>query len=146
MIITNFIDQVIFDHVIYTTSRASVTLGDLLKFLLILSFTILVTRIIILYLRRYLKDKVSKDVSETILKFIYYGSIIVVLIANLPVIGLDPSGFLLAGSITGIILGFASQNIIGNLISGIFLIIEKPIKIGDQVEITRYRALSLIFA
>ena len=146
MIIINFIDQVIFDHVIYTTSHTSVTLGDLLKFLLFLSFTILVTRIIILYLRRYLKDKVSKDVSETILKFIYYGSIIVVLIANLPVIGLDPSGFLLAGSITGIILGFASQNIIGNLISGIFLIIEKPIKIGDQVEITRYRALSLIFA
>jgi len=116
LIITNFIDQVIFDHVIYTTSRTSVTLGDLLKFLLVLFFTILVTRIIILYLRRYLKDKVSKDVSETILKFIYYGSIIVVLIANLPVIGLDPSGFLLAGSITGIILGFASQNIIGNLI------------------------------
>ena len=137
MIITNFIDQVIFDQVIYTTSRTSVTLGDLLKFLLVLFFTILVTRIIILYLRRYLKDKVSKDVSETILKFIYYGSIIVVLIANLPVIGLDPSGFLLAGSITGIILGFASQNIIGNLISGIFLIIEKPIKIGDQVEIDK---------
>ena len=137
MIIIYFIDQVIFDHVIYTTSHTSVTLGDLLKFLLFLSFTILVTRIIILYLRRYLKDKVSKDVSETILKFIYYGSIIVVFIANLPVIGLDPSGFLLAGSITGIILGFASQNIIGNLISGIFLMIEKPIKIGDQVEINK---------
>jgi small-conductance mechanosensitive channel len=51
-------------------------------------------------------------------------------------IGLDPSGFLLAGGITGIVLGFASQNIVGNLISGIFLMIEKPIKIGDQVEIS----------
>jgi small-conductance mechanosensitive channel len=52
-------------------------------------------------------------------------------------IGFDPSGLFLAGSITGIILGFASQNIVGNLISGIFLMIEKPIKIGDQVEINQ---------
>lgn len=135
MIIINFFDQILFDHVIYTTSRASVTLGDLLKFLLVLSLTILVSKIITLYLRRYLKDKVSKDVSETLLKFVYYFSIIVVFIAILPLIGLDPSGLLLAGSITGIILGFASQNIIGNLISGIFLLIEKPIKIGDQIKI-----------
>jgi len=35
----------------------------------------------------------------------------------------------------GIILGFASQSIVGNFIAGIFLIIEKPIKIGDQVNI-----------
>jgi small-conductance mechanosensitive channel len=44
---------------------------------------------------------------------------------------------LLAGGITGIVLGFASQNIMGNLISGVFLMIEKPIKIGDQVEINK---------
>jgi len=55
----------------------------------------------------------------------------------LPLIGLDPSGLLLAGGITGIVLGFASQNIVGNLISGVFLMIEKPIKIGDQVEINK---------
>ena len=121
-------------HLYYLT--CSVTLGDLLKFVLILSLTILVSRIITLYLRRHLKDKVSKDVGETVLKFFYYGSIIIVIITILPLIGLDPSGLLLAGSITGIILGFASQNIVGNLISGIFLMIEKPIKIGDQVEIS----------
>jgi small-conductance mechanosensitive channel len=137
LIILTFFDQVILDHVIYTTSHASVTVGDLLKFLLTLFFTILVTRIITIYLRRYLKDKVSKDVIETISKFFYYGLIIVVSLALFPMIGLDPSGLLLAGSITGIILGFASQNILGNLISGIFLMIEKPIKIGDQVEINK---------
>ena len=44
---------------------------------------------------------------------------------------------MLAGEITGIVLGFASQNIVENLISGVFLMIEKPIKIGDQVEINK---------
>ena len=111
-------------------------MGDLLKFVLILSFSIIISRIITLYLRRSFKDKVSKDAGETILKLFYYGTIIIVFIAILPLTGLDPSGLLLAGGITGIVLGFASQNIVGNLISGVFLMIEKPIKIGDQVEIS----------
>jgi small-conductance mechanosensitive channel len=120
----------------YSTSNGPVTMGDLLKFVLILSFSIIISRIITLYLRRSFKDKVSKDAGETILKLFYYGTIIIVFIAILPLTGLDPSGLLLAGGITGIVLGFASQNIVGNLISGVFLMIEKPIKIGDQVEIS----------
>jgi small-conductance mechanosensitive channel len=102
-----------------------------------LSLTILISKIIALDLRRSLKDKVSKDVGETIIKFFYYGTIIIVSISALDQMGISLSGLLLAGGITGIILGFASQNIVGNLISGIFLIVEKPIKIGDQVEIDK---------
>ena len=124
------------DFVLYHTSETPVTLGDLLKFVLILFFSVLFSRILILYLRRSLKDKVSKDVGETILKILYYGTLIIVFISILPLIGLDPSGLLLAGGITGIILGFASQNIVGNLVSGLFLMVERPIKIGDQVEIS----------
>ncbi|HWR24732.1 MAG TPA: mechanosensitive ion channel family protein [Methanosarcina sp.] len=124
------------DHFLYSGSEGPVTLGDLLKFILILSFAVLISRVITLYLRRSLKDKVSKDVGETFLKFLYYGTLIIVFISSLPLIGLNPSGLLLAGGITGIILGFASQNIVGNLVSGVFLMIERPIKIGDQVDIS----------
>ncbi|ABR55581.1 MscS Mechanosensitive ion channel [Methanococcus vannielii SB] len=42
---------------------------------------------------------------------------------------------LVAGGITGIILGFASQTVVSNFISGIFLYFDKPLKIGDSVEI-----------
>ncbi|MDD4250197.1 MAG: mechanosensitive ion channel family protein, partial [Methanosarcina sp.] len=86
-------------------------------------------------LRRSLKDRVSKDVGEPILKLLYYGSLIIVFIAILPLIGFDPSGILLAGGVAGIVIGFASQNIVGNLVAGCFLMFERPIKIGDQVEI-----------
>ncbi len=127
----------ILNFILYSTSRGPVTLGNLLEFIFILSFSIIIYRIIILYLRRYFKNKVSKDVGETTIKFLYYGSLLIVFITVLPLIGLDPSGLLLAGGITGIVLGFASQNIVGNLISGVFLMIEKPIKIGDQVEINK---------
>jgi small-conductance mechanosensitive channel len=126
----NFIDLVL-----YTTSKAQVTVGDLLKFVFILFFSVLFSRILTLYLRRSLKNKVSKDVSETLLKILQYSILIIVFISVLPLIGFNPSTLLLAGGVTGIILGFASQNIVGNLVSGFFLMVERPIKIGDQVQI-----------
>ncbi|HWQ44909.1 MAG TPA: mechanosensitive ion channel family protein [Methanosarcina barkeri] len=117
------------------TSNGTVTLGSVLMFILILSFSTLLAKIISLYLRRFLKDRVSKDVGETIVKLIYYGMLTIVFLSNLSLIGIDPSGLLLAGGVAGIILGFASQNIVGNLVSGFFLMVERPIKIGDQVQI-----------
>lgn len=120
---------------LYSTSQSTVTLGDLIKFVAILSFSIIFSRVLIIYLRRTLKDRVSKDVGEPILKLLYYGTLIVVFISILPLVGLDPSGLLLAGGVAGIVLGFASQNIVGNLVSGCFLMFERPIKIGDQVEV-----------
>lgn len=124
-----------FEFVLYPTSKGPVTLGDLIKFIVILSFSVLLSRVLTIYLRRSLKDRVSKDVGEPILKLLYYSSLIVVFISILPLIGLDPSGLLLAGGVAGIVLGFASQNIVGNLVAGCFLMFERPIKIGDQVEI-----------
>lgn len=130
------LDINLLDFVMYNTSKAPVTLGDLLKFIIIMFFSVLFSRILTLYLRRSIKDKVSKDVGESVLKFLYYSTLIIVFISTLPLIGLDPSGLLLAGGVAGIVLGFASQNIVGNLISGFFLMVERPIKIGDQVEIS----------
>ena len=41
----------------------------------------------------------------------------------------------MAGGILGIVIGFATQSVVSNLISGIFLIIEKPAKQGDSIEL-----------
>ncbi|AKB44252.1 Small-conductance mechanosensitive channel [Methanosarcina sp. Kolksee] len=114
----------------------TVTLGSVIKFILILSFSTFFAKILSLYMRRSLKDKVSKDAGETIIKIVYYGILTIVFFSNLRLIGINPSGFLLAGGVAGIVLGFASQNIVGNLVSGFFLMVERPIKIGDQVQIS----------
>ena len=39
------------------------------------------------------------------------------------------------GTITAIVIGFASQNVLGNLISGLYLAITRPFKIGDKVTV-----------
>ena len=95
-----------------------------------------ISKIITIYLRRYFKDKIDPSRLDIFLKLMYYSIITITIgIFILPILGIQPSSLLVAGGIVGIVVGFASQSIVGNLISGIFLIIERPIRIGNQVNI-----------
>jgi small conductance mechanosensitive channel len=47
----------------------------------------------------------------------------------------DPIIAASVGTITGIVIGFASQNVIGNLISGLYLAISRPFRIGDKATV-----------
>lgn len=113
----------------------SVTLFDIVIAVVVLLIAFLVAKMLSLYLRRFLKEKVAKGHLEIIAKVVSYTIIIVAVLAILPIIGVKLSGLLVAGGIAGLAIGFASQSIIGNLISGIFLMIERPIKIGNSVNI-----------
>jgi len=113
----------------------NVTVIDLIVALIILVVSIGVAKALVLYTRRLLKEKVDKGQLEVFAKVLYYAIIVTAVLVVLPLLGVKPSGLLVAGGVVGLAIGFASQSIIGNLISGIFLIIERPIKMGQSVNI-----------
>lgn len=87
-----------------------------------------------IYMRRSLKDKMDKGHLNIMIKIIYYSILgLAIVVFIFPILGIESSGLLVTGGVVGIIIGFASQSIVGNLISGFFLIVERPINIGDQV-------------
>ena len=47
----------------------------------------------------------------------------------------DPLVAASVGTITAIVIGFASQNVLGNAISGLYLAIARPFKIGNKVTV-----------
>jgi Mechanosensitive ion channel len=55
------------------------------------------------------------------------------ILSCLRVFGLDPSPLLTLGSVSGIVVGFASQNLLLNLISGISIFLTRPFVVGDIV-------------
>ncbi|WP_187147479.1 mechanosensitive ion channel family protein [Candidatus Nitrososphaera gargensis] len=85
---------------------------------------------------RYLGSHLPPDTRKTIGRISYYVIIAIALFSALGVSGIDLSGVFLAGGIAGIVIGFATQSLFSNLISGIFLQVDKPMKIGDPVLIT----------
>lgn len=113
----------------------SVTVFDLITAGLILIIAAVVAKVLSLYLRRFLKERIVKEHLEIIAKSVSYAIIVIALLMVLPILGVRLSGLLVAGGIVGLAIGFASQSIIGNLISGLFLMIERPIKIGNGVDI-----------
>ena len=117
--------------------KRSVTIGKSLGALTILIVGFMViTRII----RRTLQIAVSKGnlgVSKSVVigrwLAIFAGITLIVTAFNLVEIPL--SAFAFFGGALAIGVGFGTQNMVKNLISGVMLLIEKPIRIGDLVEV-----------
>lgn len=85
-------------------------------------------------IRKGLRKKVSEQFIMLLSKgVVYLGSTIVVLMA-LQQAGLQLGTLLGAAGIAGVAIGFASQTSLSNLISGLFLIWERPFSVGDVLE------------
>jgi small-conductance mechanosensitive channel len=120
---------------ILDTKIADVPLFNLFTFILIIIIAFVIGRVIRVNIKRAFKDKVQKTTLASLEKVVYYGIIIIGFLVALPQIGVSLSGLLVAGGILGIVIGFASQTVVSNLISGLFLLIERPIEIGEGVNI-----------
>jgi small-conductance mechanosensitive channel len=113
----------------------SVTVFDLIMVAIILVLAMVIGKAVSLYLRRFLKEKLERGHLEILVKIVSYAIAVIALLMILPILGVKLSGLLVAGGIAGLAIGFASQSVIGNLISGFFLMIERPIQIGNAVNI-----------
>ncbi|MFP3908783.1 MAG: mechanosensitive ion channel family protein [Halobacteriota archaeon] len=117
------------------TVYGDITLSDLLIVIVTMVVAVFIAKIISMNLRKALSDKLKKDELEVFVKVTNIIIILIAFVSILPILGLNLSGLLVAGGVAGIVLGFASQSVVANLISGLFLMSERPVKIGDAVKI-----------
>lgn len=80
-------------------------------------------------------NKLSAQSEQLIIRAVYYLSFLILLVTLLNELGFKLSALLGAAGVLGIAVGFASQTSISNIISGIFLISEKPFKVGDYIQV-----------
>lgn len=84
---------------------------------------------------RGISNYFSRHQAEISKRLIFYVIFLIFLITALQELGFRLSVLLGAAGIFTVAISFASQTAASNLISGIFLIFERPFKIGDQVQI-----------
>jgi small-conductance mechanosensitive channel len=58
---------------------------------------------------------------------------LLVIVSVLGTLGTNPGGLLLGGAITGVVIGIAAQQTLGNLFAGIVLLINRPFTVGEHV-------------
>lgn len=113
----------------------TITIGDILWFAGIIAVGVIIAKVVALNVRRALTERLPKSERELLAKVVYYIIILWAIAVALPYLNFDLSGLLVAGGIVGLVIGFASQSVVSNLVSGLFLMFERPIKIGDNINV-----------
>ncbi len=73
--------------------------------------------------------------ANIIARAVFYTLILIVILVAAGISGINLVGLAVAGSVAGVILGFALQPVITNLAAGMLIITEKILSPGDLVEI-----------
>lgn len=120
-----------------TIAGVKLTLGNILVALVMLLFATRLSRLMVKLINkrlilRFVEDKASQTTYQT---FAYYGSLAGCVAMSLTIAGIPLTVFTVVGGALAIGVGFGSQNIVNNFISGVILLVEQPIKIGDVVEL-----------
>ncbi len=96
---------------------------------------LVLARVLAVVAQRYVFKKSTPQRQMIARKVISYTGFSLVVLAVLSELGLKLTALLGAAGIVGIAVGFASQTSVSNIISGLFLISEKPFAIGDVIRI-----------
>ena len=91
--------------------------------------------------RQLVKAKVDPNVAQTIQRVLFYSLLVVVFIMTLGLLNVPITALAFISGAIAIGVGFGAQNIINNLISGWILMSERPVRIGDFVEIDDNRGV-----
>jgi small-conductance mechanosensitive channel len=121
---------------ITTTGGESLTVGKIIAVVVLLIGGYLVSKFIGYLLgQRLASTRLSRDVAHTIKRVAFFTLFILVILTALSLLGVPLTAFAFATGAIAIGVGFGAQNIINNFISGWILMAERPIRIGDFIEI-----------
>lgn len=84
---------------------------------------------------RFVSPRTSRHHTVMIRRLVFYLIVLLFAIAALREAGFSLDVVLGAAGILTVAIGFASQTSASNMISGLFLLVEKPFEIGDVIEI-----------
>jgi len=80
------------------------------------------------------RRKVELGVRHAIVKLVHYVIVFVGFLLALSVLGLDFTKLTIMLSALGVGIGFGLQGVVNNFVSGIILLFERPVRVGDLVE------------
>jgi small-conductance mechanosensitive channel len=81
------------------------------------------------------KKRLSAQAAMLLRKGIFYTGTMIIVLTVLHQLDFKMGALLGAAGIVGIAIGFASQTSVSNIISGLFLISERPFEVGDLVRV-----------
>lgn len=125
------------DVTLFSVGEAPVTGGDILRVLIILVVAFLLSRGI-----RHAIARVSRSESAgtqaslyTVGRLTHYAIVFIAMLIALSSIGIDFSNLALIAGALGVGIGFGLQSIVSNFVSGLIILFEHSLRVGDYIEL-----------
>lgn len=127
--------QQVFQYPLFTVKQTTVTLTSLVMVVLLMLAFVLASRLFVksLLVKVLSRTNMDEGVQYTFARFAHYIVLVAGAIVSFQFIGIDLSGFMVVFGFLSVGIGFGLQNVTSNFISGLILLIERPIKVGDRV-------------
>ncbi|MFU8814030.1 MAG: mechanosensitive ion channel family protein [Pseudomonadales bacterium] len=126
----------VLDTVLINTGDGALTVGQVLLALIAVLVGFLASRgIEKLVAGKLATTAMGADVLALVRRLLFYGLMAMVVLTALSILGIPLTAFAFVSGAIAIGVGFGAQNIINNFISGWILMGERPIRIGDFVEL-----------
>jgi small-conductance mechanosensitive channel len=134
--------KVTLSSTVFTIAEQPVTLGGILLIPLIIYIGLLLTKWTVkLITKRLTTNKTDPNIIHLLQRVFYVIAIAILLITTLDLINVPITAFAFLSGAIAIGFGFGAQNIINNFISGWILMWERPIKIGDFLEVENAKGI-----
>ncbi|MBR9989860.1 MAG: mechanosensitive ion channel [Gemmatimonadetes bacterium] len=112
-----------------------ITVGRILLGILVVYLAVLVSWLLrnVAQAEVYERWNFDRGVGEAINKLLHYLLVIIAIVAALAVLGVQLRNFAIIAGALGIGIGFGLQNVVSNFVSGLILLFERPVRVGDTV-------------
>jgi potassium-dependent mechanosensitive channel len=113
------------------------TVGQIVACGLVIWFSFIVSRFLRFLLEEDVYDrlKLSRGLPYAISAVLHYTILLLGFFLALAALGVDMTKFTILAGAFSVGVGFGLQNVINNFVSGLILLFERPIKVGDIVQV-----------
>lgn len=122
---------------IFTINETPIVVSKIVIALLLLVIGIMLAKLISRRVEKTILPRlhVEPGAASAVQSILYYMMLTVAVVLSLQMAGVPLTVFTIFGGALALGIGFGSQNVVNNFISGLILLIERPIKVNDLVTI-----------
>ena len=112
-----------------------ITVGSILLGIFVLYIAVIISWLVrsVVQSEVYGRLDFDRGVGESISKLVHYLFITIAIMVALAVLGVELRNFAIIAGALGIGIGFGLQNVVSNFASGLILLFERPVRVGDTV-------------